>query len=35
MQLAKKRDAVPIQRDYITDTQRAYAKIEAERGIGS
>ncbi|MBN8911799.1 MAG: class I SAM-dependent methyltransferase [Rhizobiales bacterium] len=35
MQLAKKRDAVPIVRDYITDTQRAYAKLEAERGIGS
>jgi cyclopropane-fatty-acyl-phospholipid synthase len=35
MQLAKKRDAVPIVRDYITDTQRAYAKVEAERGIGS
>jgi cyclopropane-fatty-acyl-phospholipid synthase len=33
MQLAKKRDAVPIVRDYITDTQRAYAKLEAERGI--
>lgn len=35
MQLAKKRDAVPIQRDYITDTQRAYLKLEPERGIGS
>ena len=35
MQLAKKRDAVPIVRDYITDTQRAYAKREAERGIAS
>jgi len=34
MQLAKKRDAVPIQRDYITDTQRAYQKLESERGIG-
>lgn len=33
MQLAKKRDAVPIVRDYITDTQRAYQKLEAERGI--
>ena len=35
MQLAKKRDAVPIVRDYITDTQRAFAKLEAERGVGS
>ncbi|MCC7251246.1 cyclopropane-fatty-acyl-phospholipid synthase family protein, partial [Hyphomicrobium sp.] len=35
MQLAKKRDAVPIARDYITDTQRAYRKLESERGIGS
>jgi cyclopropane-fatty-acyl-phospholipid synthase len=33
MQLAKKRDAVPIVRDYITDVQRAYQKLEAERGI--
>ena len=33
MQLAKKRDAVPIVRDYVTDTQRAYAKLESERGI--
>src|SRR5690606_2402896 len=33
MQLAKKRDAVPIVRDYITDTQRAYIALEKERGI--
>ncbi len=35
MQLAKKRDAVPIVRDYITNTQRAFQKLETERGIGS
>jgi len=34
MQLAKTRDAVPIVRDYITDTQRAYAELEANRSIG-
>jgi len=28
MQLARKRDAAPINRDYITDRQRAYAKRE-------
>jgi cyclopropane-fatty-acyl-phospholipid synthase len=28
MQLAKKRDAAPIVRDYITDTQRAYMAME-------
>ncbi|MGE0024931.1 MAG: SAM-dependent methyltransferase, partial [Hyphomicrobium sp.] len=33
MQLAKKRDAMPIQRDYITDTQRALIALERERGI--
>jgi len=33
MQLAKKRDAAPIQRDYITDTQRALIALERERGI--
>ena len=33
MQLSRKRDAAPIVRDYITDVQRTYAKIEAERGI--
>jgi cyclopropane-fatty-acyl-phospholipid synthase len=31
MQLARKRDAVPIVRDYITDTQRRYREIEPER----
>jgi cyclopropane-fatty-acyl-phospholipid synthase len=30
MQLARKRDAVPIIRDYITDAQRAYQKLETE-----
>lgn len=35
MQLAKKRDAVPIVRDYITDTQREFVKREAERGISA
>lgn len=35
MQLAKKRDAVPLVRDYITDTQRDYIKQEMERAIGS
>jgi cyclopropane-fatty-acyl-phospholipid synthase len=34
MQLSKKRDAVPIVRDYITDTQRAFIALEKERGIG-
>ncbi len=33
MQLAKKRDAAPIVRDYVTDTQRAYEKRERELGI--
>ncbi|WP_439544257.1 class I SAM-dependent methyltransferase [Hyphomicrobium sp.] len=33
MQLSKKRDAVPIVRDYITDTQRAFIAREKERGI--
>lgn len=33
MQLSKKRDAVPIVRDYMIDTQREYLKLEAERGI--
>ncbi len=27
MQLARKRDAAPINRDYVTDAQRAYAKL--------
>ncbi len=31
MQLARKRDAVPIVRDYITDLQRRYREIEADR----
>jgi cyclopropane-fatty-acyl-phospholipid synthase len=31
MQLAKKRDAAPIVRDYVTDVQRAYSKLESER----
>src|SRR4029079_12846965 len=31
MQLAKKRDAAPIVRDYVTDMQRAYFKLESER----
>lgn len=31
MQLSKKRDAAPIVRDYITDTQRDYRRLEAER----
>ncbi len=30
MQLARKRDAVPIIRDYITDVQRKYTKLETE-----
>jgi cyclopropane-fatty-acyl-phospholipid synthase len=31
MQLARKRDAAPIVRDYITDLQRRYREIEARR----
>ena len=31
MQLSRKRDAVPITRDYITDVQRRYKALEAER----
>jgi cyclopropane-fatty-acyl-phospholipid synthase len=31
MQLARRRDAAPIVRDYITDTQRHYRAVEAER----
>ena len=31
MQLARRRDAVPIVRDYVTDTQRRYREIEPER----
>ena len=33
MQLARQRDAVPITRDYITDVQRAYAKLETENSF--
>ena len=33
MRLARKRDAAPIVRDYITDVQREYERIEEERGI--
>jgi cyclopropane-fatty-acyl-phospholipid synthase len=31
MQLARKRDAVPITRDYVTDTQRQFKTLEDER----
>jgi cyclopropane-fatty-acyl-phospholipid synthase len=31
MQLARRRDAAPIVRDYITDLQREYRMKEAER----
>ena len=31
MQLARKRDAAPIVRDYVTDLQRQYREIEADR----
>jgi len=31
MQLARKRDAAPIVRDYVTDLQRRYREIEADR----
>jgi len=31
MQLARKRDAVPIVRDYVTDLQRRYREMEADR----
>jgi cyclopropane-fatty-acyl-phospholipid synthase len=31
MQLARKRDAVPVVRDYVTDLQRRYREIEADR----
>jgi hypothetical protein len=33
MQLAKKRDAAPSVRDYMTDVQRRYTEIETGRGI--
>jgi cyclopropane-fatty-acyl-phospholipid synthase len=31
MQLARKRDAAPLVRDYVTDVQREYKQKEAER----
>ena len=31
MQLARRRDAAPIVRDYVVETQRRYRAIEAER----
>ena len=31
MQLARRRDAAPVVRDYVTDTQRRYRELEAER----
>ena len=33
IQLARKRDAVPIVRDYITDVQRTYTKLETENPL--
>jgi cyclopropane-fatty-acyl-phospholipid synthase len=33
MRLARKRDAAPINHDYVTDLQRAYAKLETERSF--
>lgn len=33
MQLSRSRDAAPVVRDYITDTQRALMALEKERGI--
>jgi cyclopropane-fatty-acyl-phospholipid synthase len=35
MQLARKRDAVPIVRDYITDVQRTYKDLENEVSLPS
>jgi cyclopropane-fatty-acyl-phospholipid synthase len=35
MQLARKRDAVPIVRDYVTDAQRRYRDLEVERAEGA
>jgi cyclopropane-fatty-acyl-phospholipid synthase len=32
MQLAKKRDAAPIVRDYISDMQRTYEQLERDQG---
>jgi cyclopropane-fatty-acyl-phospholipid synthase len=31
MQLARRRDAAPIVRDYVTDLQRRYREIEADK----
>ena len=33
LQLARKRDAVPIVRDYVTDLQRTYTKLESENAL--
>jgi cyclopropane-fatty-acyl-phospholipid synthase len=33
MQLSRKRDATPLQRDYMIDTQRDYEKLEAEKKL--
>jgi len=33
LQLARKRDAVPIVRDYITEAQRTYTKLETENPV--
>ncbi len=33
MQLSRKRDAAPLVRDYITDVQRDYEKLERDKGI--
>ena len=35
MQLGRRRDAAPIVRDYTVDRQRAYERLEAERGLGA
>jgi hypothetical protein len=33
MQLSRRRDVAPIVRDYATDVQRDYERLERERGI--
>lgn len=33
MQLSRKRDAAPIVRDYVTDVQRTYERLEHDRGL--
>jgi cyclopropane-fatty-acyl-phospholipid synthase len=33
MQLARKRDAAPIVRDYVTDMQRSYEQLERDRRV--